>query len=678
MGRAADYFLSQFDTAAVIQATLLDPGGKTPINLTGATLRFSIRRANDSVPSGGGVASIVGDPTLGVVSYQWQPVDVATPGMFNAEWIVTFPGSHEMTWPNSTYLRIEIKPRLDPTDTPPTPSPLVGTIAVIVSLDGINTGTQQLVALDTTVLASGTRAWVESVHAYFTLEKTGTAFTPDNISIVAGLNGGQWFRDGFTLPVTADPSVGPGLALPIGSRVHKADGTAAWDKFGPAATNWAGVSNGTDATARAAAATAQTTANLAETHAQTGITNAASAQTTANSALALATTAEADAQTAIALAAAAGGIKRFALVSDLEAYAGTTLDARCADVKDEFYADGASSLTADAITVLNRTGGGRWIRKCQSDLYWQQQSELWLDGSAGSDRSSGARGSPIKTVGEWGRRCAGWQNQAPGTLYTAAALPDAEAALFSYLTGQSPRQWTTVNGSFPVAPKFLFDSRNFNGANNAGITDGQDVSSATWFNGGSVVAGGGVGAGSGMTFRSIASAGKVRNSPSIAFTGSGWFRSAVVAGLTSPITWVTIARVTNGAAANGIVAGRSGANTCEIFTLASLWFVFAGVGAVPGFGGANPVPVGGVYNYLYCSYNTSAAILALNGQIADAPVQDGGNTVDGITIGARGDNSNPLTGEIVLVAGFDTQNVAPDGHMLDQYMQYHFGAGFPQ
>jgi len=112
-------------------------------------------------------------------------------GMYHAEWIVTFPGAHEMTWPNDKYLSIEIKPRLDPGDTPPVPSPLVGTIAVIVSLDGISSGTNQLNNLSTTNLASGSLAWCELEQKYFILDKTGTK-PVDGVNVIAGLNGGQW------------------------------------------------------------------------------------------------------------------------------------------------------------------------------------------------------------------------------------------------------------------------------------------------------------------------------------------------------------------------------------------------------------------------------------------------------------------------------------------------------
>jgi len=44
-------------------------------------------------------------------------------------------------------------------------------------------------------------------------------------------------------PVTSDPSLAPGLALPIGYRVQMLDGSAAWDKFGPGDTDWSALAD---------------------------------------------------------------------------------------------------------------------------------------------------------------------------------------------------------------------------------------------------------------------------------------------------------------------------------------------------------------------------------------------------------------------------------------------------
>ncbi len=62
-------------------------------------------------------------------------------------------------------------------------------------LDGITTGTNQLVAFSANSLASGSEVFVVNVWDKFILDKTST-LTPDNITIVAALGGGNWLRNG--------------------------------------------------------------------------------------------------------------------------------------------------------------------------------------------------------------------------------------------------------------------------------------------------------------------------------------------------------------------------------------------------------------------------------------------------------------------------------------------------
>lgn len=62
-------------------------------------------------------------------------------------------------------------------------------------MDGITTGTNQLVAFNANSLASGSQVFVLSVWCGFTLSKTDTQ-APDNALIVAALGGGNWLVDG--------------------------------------------------------------------------------------------------------------------------------------------------------------------------------------------------------------------------------------------------------------------------------------------------------------------------------------------------------------------------------------------------------------------------------------------------------------------------------------------------
>lgn len=73
-------------------------------------------------------------------------------------------------------------------------TPVVDLTAAGIIMDGITTGTNQLVAYSTNSLDSGSQAFVVSVWRSFTLDKTDTQ-TPDNITIVAALGGGNWLAD---------------------------------------------------------------------------------------------------------------------------------------------------------------------------------------------------------------------------------------------------------------------------------------------------------------------------------------------------------------------------------------------------------------------------------------------------------------------------------------------------
>lgn len=75
-------------------------------------------------------------------------------------------------------------------------------------------------------------------------------------------------------------------------------------------------------------------------------------------------------------------------------------------VRSYFVYDSTSTLTADAITVLTATGGGRWLRELTiPSLAWAYQADWYLNPSTGNDENSGATSLlPIKTLAELDRR----------------------------------------------------------------------------------------------------------------------------------------------------------------------------------------------------------------------------------------------------------------------------------
>lgn len=114
------FYLKQGDTSPAILKQMLAADG-TPVNLTGAIVRFSmaskagvnvIDRAAAAVftgtlPGGGVVAA-----SDGWMRYVWTAPNTAAPGEFNAEFEVTFADGSIETAPNSGYETIHITRQL--------------------------------------------------------------------------------------------------------------------------------------------------------------------------------------------------------------------------------------------------------------------------------------------------------------------------------------------------------------------------------------------------------------------------------------------------------------------------------------------------------------------------------------------------------------------------------------
>lgn len=104
---AADFVIKQNDTTPAITSTLKDADGG-PVNLTGATVRFIMRRKGAGTPKVDGEATIGSPATAGGVSYAWDAADTDTAGRYDAEFEVTFAGGAKQTFPNSEHLWIDV------------------------------------------------------------------------------------------------------------------------------------------------------------------------------------------------------------------------------------------------------------------------------------------------------------------------------------------------------------------------------------------------------------------------------------------------------------------------------------------------------------------------------------------------------------------------------------------
>jgi len=59
------------------------------VDLTGASVNFQMRRADDKNYRVNQPASVVGDPTEGRVRYDWSTNDLAVPGEYEVQWEIT-------------------------------------------------------------------------------------------------------------------------------------------------------------------------------------------------------------------------------------------------------------------------------------------------------------------------------------------------------------------------------------------------------------------------------------------------------------------------------------------------------------------------------------------------------------------------------------------------------------
>jgi hypothetical protein len=87
-------------------ATLQNASG-TAVNISGATVRFSMRKISGEVVVSRAAATVV-DATTGSVRYNWQAADTANAGAFQAEFEVTYSDDSVETFPNDGYIPVII------------------------------------------------------------------------------------------------------------------------------------------------------------------------------------------------------------------------------------------------------------------------------------------------------------------------------------------------------------------------------------------------------------------------------------------------------------------------------------------------------------------------------------------------------------------------------------------
>lgn len=108
---AADFSIKSHDLLPPIQAALLSDA--VPVDLTTALSVKFIMKLNGGTTTKINSAAVVVDAINGLVRYDWKSSDTDTPGNYQAEWEVTWPGPKKQTFPTLTYHSIAVLADLD-------------------------------------------------------------------------------------------------------------------------------------------------------------------------------------------------------------------------------------------------------------------------------------------------------------------------------------------------------------------------------------------------------------------------------------------------------------------------------------------------------------------------------------------------------------------------------------
>jgi len=101
------FYIKQNDTAPAIRATPKDTDANA-IDLTDASVRFHMRRVGSTTITTDGAAIIVGNAANGIVQYDWESADTAKVNTYQAEFEVTYSDGSIETFPNSSYITVEV------------------------------------------------------------------------------------------------------------------------------------------------------------------------------------------------------------------------------------------------------------------------------------------------------------------------------------------------------------------------------------------------------------------------------------------------------------------------------------------------------------------------------------------------------------------------------------------
>lgn len=108
----ADFSIKAHDLLPSIQAVLTNADG-SPLNLLNAQAVRFIMRANQGLSVKVNAPAQIVDAPGGTVRYDWSGTDTDTPGPYQAEWEIVWPGPKKQTVPTLVYHSIDVLADLD-------------------------------------------------------------------------------------------------------------------------------------------------------------------------------------------------------------------------------------------------------------------------------------------------------------------------------------------------------------------------------------------------------------------------------------------------------------------------------------------------------------------------------------------------------------------------------------
>lgn len=102
------FTVGQHDHGVPMKSSLVDGDG-APVNLSGASVHLAVS-AGVGYPRIVDAQAVVEDAANGAVSYTWTSTDTQTPGNYIASWEVTFADGSLESFPNDSYITVNITP----------------------------------------------------------------------------------------------------------------------------------------------------------------------------------------------------------------------------------------------------------------------------------------------------------------------------------------------------------------------------------------------------------------------------------------------------------------------------------------------------------------------------------------------------------------------------------------